>query len=143
MDVQIHEREIYKEDRKNIKIAVQKEWNLPTDWRLWSFFLNQNPSKFVPQFKKKTKWSKHPTPNKHSTLRKLRKLSHEKGWLFWHGMFAWMKRGKEIRGAGKEFEVWTKNAQIDFKNLLYQLSLLVSSSLPMISKKATEILMAY
>lgn len=58
-------------------------------------------------------------------------------------MFAQMERGKENRGARKEFEIWTKNSQTDFKNPSHQLSLLVNSSLPMISKNTTETLIAY
>lgn len=43
------------------------------------FFSIKAQVKSVLQFKKKKKWSKHPTPNNHNTLRKLRKLSQEKG----------------------------------------------------------------
>lgn len=120
MKIWIHEREIHRDGEKKLKKNSPKIVKFTNRLKGVKIFYIKTQVKSVLQLKKKTKWSKRPTPSNHNTLRKLRKLSEEKGWLLANRRFAWMRTGKEIRRAEKEFEVQTKNAQTDLKNLSYQ-----------------------
>lgn len=120
VNVQTHMRQIDKEERKNKKSNSPKRMKFTNRFKnvkVFFFFLNQSPCKFILQFKKKIKWSKHPTSSNHSTLGKLRKLPHEKADFYDIEHLLKWKEERKIEGLEKNLRYEQRILRLILKTL--------------------------